>query len=106
MTAYVDGAVDQVEIVPQQPLQLAGHLGGSRARSEMQRRGSRAGAAQRCRRGRDAWHDRGRARHFVLNGAGNTTYAPVTTLVRELRVAVWAVGAGSAAEVALGRLRE
>jgi hypothetical protein len=37
---------------------------------------------------------------------GNRTFATATTLVRELRVAVLAVGAGSAAELAPGRLRE
>jgi hypothetical protein len=39
-------------------------------------------------------------------GAGNTTSATATTLVRQPRVVVWAVGDPSAAELAPGRLRE
>jgi hypothetical protein len=47
----------------------------------------------------------GRVRPSTLIARGNTTCAIVTTLVRQLRVAMWAVGAGSAAELAPGRLR-
>jgi isopentenyl diphosphate isomerase/L-lactate dehydrogenase-like FMN-dependent dehydrogenase len=41
----------------------------------------------------------GLARRFLFMARGNTTCA------RQLRVAVWAVGAGSAAELAPGHLR-
>jgi hypothetical protein len=43
---------------------------------------------------------------FLLMARDITTSATATTLVRQLRVAAWAVGAGTAAELAPGRLRE
>jgi isopentenyl-diphosphate delta-isomerase len=47
----------------------------------------------------------GLARPFLLAAQADTTSATAATLVRQLRVAVWAVGAGSAAELTPEHLR-